>query len=65
MCIYQREEDPLTEGLEGLLLLPLPNLDGVVPDALAGMHSNWTTVAHYISLEDHNGPLGFDTILRG
>ncbi len=44
--IVQREKYPLAERLKVLLLLPLANPEGVVPDPLARDHADRATIAH-------------------
>ncbi len=60
----------MAEGLNVLLLMSLPDLDGVVPDALARAHPDRAAVADRISVENPRSELtgaslGLALILRG
>jgi hypothetical protein len=55
----------LAEGLNHLRLLPLPDLDGMVPDALARPHTDRASASDRIPFENQDGRFGFSLILRG
>jgi hypothetical protein len=65
MRILKRKEDTLAKGLNGRLLVSLPNFDGMIPDPLACAHSDRAAISDRISIEDQSGRVGLTLILPG